>query len=90
MDYVPERWINEERDPSWNHDIRAFLPFTSGTFACAGRALAMVELRLFTVKVMRNMNITMPDDFDHAEWWGNVKSFQSMIMGPLYLTVSRR
>jgi cytochrome P450 len=90
MEFVPERWNDETRDATWKHDVRAWMPFTGGTFSCAGRALALVELRLFVTRVVKTLDLTMAADFDHDEWARHVKSYQSLVMGPLRLTVRRR
>ncbi|OQV00811.1 hypothetical protein CLAIMM_06259 [Cladophialophora immunda] len=89
-EFIPERWNDATRDPSWTHDVRAFQAFTGGTFSCAGRALAFLELRLFVAKVVRNFDITMPDDFDDAGFIGSIKSYQSLMRGPLMLKIKSR
>jgi cytochrome P450 len=45
LDFMPERWIDAERPASYNHDVRAFIPFTVGQFACLGKNLAYQEIR---------------------------------------------
>jgi cytochrome P450 len=87
LDFVPEQWIDSLRDPSWNHDTRAWMPFQTGAYACAGKQLALNELRLLTAKVVKQFDITMPDDFDDEGFRGSIQSFQSLMMGPLLLLV---
>jgi cytochrome P450 len=88
--FAPERWSDATRDPSWKHDVRAFIPFTGGTFSCAGRALALLELRLFCARVLKRFNFVMPKDFDNDAFFAVVKSYQSLFKGALPLIVESR
>lgn len=90
LSFIPDRWNDAVRDATWKHDVRGFLPFTGGTFSCAGRALAMVEMRLFCTRLMRRFDILMPDDFDHDAFMGGVRSYQSLFKKPLPLIIKAR
>ncbi|RVX71025.1 hypothetical protein B0A52_03390 [Exophiala mesophila] len=90
LDFVPERWSDSLRDPTWKHDARAWIPFQTGAYACAGKQLALNELRLLLAGIVRKFDIIMPDDFDHTAFETSIKSFQSLIMGPLPLVVKKR
>ena len=88
--FEPLRWNEKTRDPSWNHDIRAFIPFTGGTFSCAGKALALLELRFFTVKLVRRFDFELAKGFDQDAFWASVKSYQSLIKGALVVVIKSR
>jgi hypothetical protein len=88
--FAPERWSTSTRDPSWNHDIRAFIPFTGGTFSCAGKALALLELRLFTVRLLKAFDFRLEEGFNQEEFWEGVRCWQSLIKGRLGVRVERR
>ncbi|KAJ9625987.1 hypothetical protein H2204_010286 [Knufia peltigerae] len=90
LEFVPERWIDSKRDPTWAHNTRAWIPFQAGAYACAGKQLALNELRVIMAKIMRKFKITMKDDFDHKAFNDKIKSFQSLVMGELPLLVEER
>lgn len=72
LEFIPERWIDAERPANFNHDARAFVPFTIGQFSCLGKNLAYQELRLFMGKVMRNFDFSFPVGFDTAQFDENI------------------
>ncbi len=59
-EFRPERWIEEERDPSWNHDVKAFIPFGGGARVCPGRTLAMMEMKSVLAMFCRNFEVLKP------------------------------
>lgn len=90
LEFVPERWTESLRDPTWTHNSKAWIPFQTGAYACAGKQLALNELRILVAKIIRNFDIVMPEGFDHAAFQNSIKAFQSIIMGPLQLQVKSR
>jgi cytochrome P450 len=66
------------------------MPFQHGAYACAGKQLALNELRILTAKIVKKFDIIMPDDFDDEAFQGSIQSFQSLMMGPLPLLVKSR
>ena len=70
--FIPERWIDAERPADFNHDVRAFIPFTIGQFSCLGKNLAYQELRLFMGKIVRNFDYAFAPGFDPAEFDNNI------------------
>jgi cytochrome P450 family 628 len=88
--FEPLRWNEGTRDPSWKHDPRAFIPFTGGTFSCAGRALALLELRFFTVKLMKRFDFDLAPGFDQEYFWTSVKSYQSLIKTHMDVVIKSR
>lgn len=71
-EFMPERWIDTERPADFNHDVRAFIPFTIGQFSCLGKNLAYQELRLFMGKVVRNFDFSFAPDFDPSTFDNNI------------------
>ena len=90
LEFIPERWIESERDRSWIHDTRAFVPFTIGTFSCVGKSLAMLELRMLLATVIKKFDFVMAGDFDHKKFWSQHKSFMGTVKGDLPITVRSR
>ncbi|OAL33539.1 hypothetical protein AYO20_07225 [Fonsecaea nubica] len=90
LDFVPERWIDSERDKKWNHVPMAYIPFGIGSYLCIGRALAMQELRLIAVKLMREFDLELVPDFDHARFWADIRSWQAIFKPALPVRYKRR
>ncbi|OAP62019.1 hypothetical protein AYL99_04222 [Fonsecaea erecta] len=90
LEFVPERWDDTQRDPNWKHNPQAWIPFQTGAYACAGKQLALGELRLLVAALVHNFDIIMPDDFDVEAFDSSIKSFQSLVMGPLPLLIKSR
>ncbi|KAI1323412.1 benzoate 4-monooxygenase cytochrome P450 [Xylariaceae sp. FL0255] len=53
--FIPERWYSKSELVL---DKRAFAPFGSGRTSCAGKHLAMAQLRLFAAGLLSRYNIT--------------------------------
>ncbi|KAJ9606266.1 hypothetical protein H2200_009227 [Cladophialophora chaetospira] len=92
LEFIPERWIESERDPSWNHDIRAFVPFTLGKFSCVGKPLAMLELRMLLATIVKKFDFIMDQEIDVEEpdICKKQKSFMGMLGKQLPVTVHLR
>ena len=57
--FVPERWTSKKymvKDP------RAFCPFGIGAYGCAGRALAMLEMKIVLASVVRRFEVRKPKE----------------------------
>ncbi|KAL4902353.1 hypothetical protein BDW74DRAFT_186886, partial [Aspergillus multicolor] len=71
-EFHPERWI-------WRPELiinrNAHMPFLAGPFSCAGRNLAMMELRSVIAWVAHEFDIAFPPalDFDPGVFFGRVK-----------------
>ena len=81
-EFLPERWMDQDTKESRNgneliKDRRAWIPFGYGAHACAGRALAMEELKLIVARIIRDFDIRFGEDqnFDYDEWAKNWKDF---------------
>ncbi|OAP58405.1 hypothetical protein AYL99_07495 [Fonsecaea erecta] len=88
--FVPERWIDEKRDPMWNHDTRSFIPFSAGQYICPGKALAYLEMRLLLAHVFKDFSFEMSPGFDHAGFWLGLQSYMGYMKQPIPLTVHKR
>ena len=89
-DFIPERWIESLRDPSWKHDIRAFIPFNGGTFSCIGKPFGLLELRMYVATTIKRFDLVMEPDFDHGKFMGDVRSYMTTVKGALPITIHVR
>ncbi|TFK52931.1 cytochrome P450 [Heliocybe sulcata] len=55
-DFLPERWSSR---PDLILRKDAFVPFSAGTYSCAGKQLAMLELRLMLALLVKTFDIRM-------------------------------
>jgi cytochrome P450 len=90
LEFLPERWIDAERPANWNHDTRAFIPFTVGQFTCLGKNLAYQELRLFLGTVAKNFDIAYAPGENFEKYEGQIKYKGTLLLGPLNLVLNPR
>ena len=60
--FIPERWIADERDRTWNHKANLVMPFGSGKRICPGKRLAEQELHIMVAKIFKNFEMEPVDD----------------------------
>ena len=53
--FLPQRWL--EPDAMTTEAKMLFMPFSSGTRACLGKSLAMMELKLITATLVRQFDV---------------------------------
>jgi cytochrome P450 len=63
-DYIPERWLDEEHEITPSKEQRkamnlAFVPFSLGSRACAGKAMAYAESSLVVAKILYYFDFDM-------------------------------
>jgi len=74
--WMPERWTTS---PELVLDKRAFIPFSTGAYNCAGKAFALLEAKIFLSKVVGAFEIgfapgedgtnLMTKNRDHITWY---------------------
>ncbi|OJJ42108.1 hypothetical protein ASPZODRAFT_137494 [Penicilliopsis zonata CBS 506.65] len=71
-EFLPERWYSQ---PALILNKGAYMPFLVGPFNCAGRNMAMMELRSVVARVACEFDITFPPgmDFDAHDYFHRVK-----------------
>ncbi|KAF2737787.1 cytochrome P450 [Polyplosphaeria fusca] len=69
-EFLPERWTTR---PELAMTKTAFLPFLIGPYTCAGKSLAMMELRSVTARVMAEYDVVLPEDFDATKFFGGIE-----------------
>ncbi|KAF9472668.1 high nitrogen upregulated cytochrome P450 monooxygenase 2 [Pholiota conissans] len=88
-EFWPERWI-VKNDPTIVLDLNAFIPFSYGPANCAGKPLAMQELRYITAVLVRQFNIEPETGFDLVSWEEDLKDRLVLAKGPLPVVISPR
>jgi cytochrome P450 len=90
QEFIPERWIDGERPKDFNHNTRAFIPFTVGQYACLGKNLAYQEIRLFMAKVVRNFDFEFASGYEPVIFEKNIRYKGTLLIEPLMLKLSKR
>ncbi|PGH14218.1 hypothetical protein AJ79_03191 [Helicocarpus griseus UAMH5409] len=60
--FIPERWSTQQSSLITHKE--AFSPFLTGAYSCAGKALALMELRLLTALLFRKFTVRLHSHAD--------------------------
>ncbi|KAF5690764.1 cytochrome P450 monooxygenase [Fusarium globosum] len=89
-DFIPERWVEALRPPKFNHNPKAFIPFGSGLYNCAGRALAALEMRQLLCTILYRFTFERGPHYNREAILDSLSSNGSMEVGPIHLVVRAR
>jgi cytochrome P450 len=89
-EWIPERWVESRRPSSFNHNVRAFLPFTTGQYTCLGKNLAYQEVRLFLAKLVRNFDFKLAPGFEPEFFDRNIRYKGTFLIVPLDIVLTER
>lgn len=70
-EFIPERWLDKEEELVKRRD--AFMPFSTGPYSCAGKGLAMMELRSVVSRVVQEFNVVLPEGFKGEDFFEGIK-----------------
>lgn len=68
--FIPERWLDR---PELVLRKDAFNPFMTGPYNCAGKGMAMMELRSVVSRVISEFDVKMPEGFNEEQYWNGIK-----------------
>ena len=90
--FWPERWLKQDLDNNVNIilDRNAFIPFSTGSANCAGKPLAMIELRLMTCLIVRTFELSFEDGYDPSQWEEGILDRFLMVKGKLPVKLKTR
>lgn len=90
-EFWPDRWILDTRDSQeLVLDRSAFVPFSTGPANCAGKPLAMLELRVVVSLLVMHFDMEFGDDFDPKTWIESLNDFFLMEGGKLMVKLRVR
>ncbi|KAJ6543634.1 cytochrome P450 [Mycena vulgaris] len=81
--FMPERWLADEDDPAFILNQDAFIPFSAGPANCAGKNLAMLEMRMVVAYIMQAFEIRFASGYDKGRWEAELKDQFVMQKGSL-------
>ena len=87
--FLPERWFSKGT-PGGEHNTAAFIPFSYGPTICAGKHVALVEMRMLLCWVLRRFRFSKAPGFDYEEWEGKIQDWFVVRHEPLMVNVSLR
>lgn len=91
-EFHPERFLNskdsEKSEAATN--LAAFIPFSFGPENCAGRNLAVIELRVITALMVRQFDMKFASGYDQDEWPNSMEDYFVMKIGPLPVNIKSR
>jgi cytochrome P450 len=67
--FIPERWTSKP-DLVLNRNV--FIPFSTGSYSCAGKALAMMELRSVVARVVGEFDVVLDEGTDISAYWEGI------------------
>jgi cytochrome P450 len=71
-EFIPERFTTK---PELCIRKEAFIPFLTGPYVCAGKNLAMMELRSVVRRVVEEFEVILPEAFDRRAFFDNVQDY---------------
>lgn len=94
-DFWPERWIlAENENEKTKHNIildhTAFIPFSTGPANCAGKTLALLELRYLTVMLVREFDVTFEEGYSADMWERGLEDRFVVMKGVLPVVIRPR
>ncbi|KAF8140210.1 high nitrogen upregulated cytochrome P450 monooxygenase 2 [Boletus edulis] len=90
-EFWPDRWILETSDSQeFVLDRSAFIPFSMGPANCAGKSLAMLELRAVVSMFIMHFDMEFGDNFDPRVWMESLKDFFVLECGKLMVKLRVR
>ena len=87
--FLPERWFSTSA-PAGEHNTAAFFPFSYGPTICAGKNLALLEMRMVLCWVLRRFRFSKARGVSHDEWEGRIMDRFVVHLDPLLVGMSLR
>ncbi|KAH9971364.1 high nitrogen upregulated cytochrome P450 monooxygenase 2, partial [Lactifluus volemus] len=88
-EFLPERWFSTDA-LTREHNTAAFFPFSYGPAICAGKHLALMEMRMVLCWVLRRFRFSKAPDFSYEEWEEKIQDWFVVHHDPLLVNVSLR
>ncbi|KIJ68389.1 hypothetical protein HYDPIDRAFT_24675 [Hydnomerulius pinastri MD-312] len=90
-DFWPTRWLPQSSDaPGFILERSVFIPFSAGPANCAGKPLAMLELRAIVALLFMHFEMEFDDGFDPKTWMDSLKDYFVLEKGKLMVKMRVR
>ena len=87
--FLPERWLSKSAPPG-EHNTAAFIPFSYGPTNCAGKNLALAEMRMVLCWILRHLRFSRAPGVVYEEWEAKIQDWFVVHHEPLLVNVSLR
>jgi cytochrome P450 len=87
--FLPERWFSKGA-PAGEHNTAAFFPFSYGPTICAGKNMAVMEMRMVLCWMLRHFCFSRAPGIVYEEWEAKIKDWFVVHQEPLLVGVSLR
>jgi cytochrome P450 len=87
--FLPERWSSTDA-PTGAHNPAAFVPFSHGPANCAGKNLALMEMRMVLCWVLRRFRFSRAPGFSYKTWEGEIQDLFVVRQKPLLASITIR
>lgn len=101
--FWPDRWLrtanpnyqrNEKSEGTPSIDFittaSSFIPFSLGPANCAGKNLALVEMRMVVAVLVQRFDMTLAEGYDPDKWTDELNDWLVMSTGNLPVTLTPR
>lgn len=86
MPYLTDTTIEGE----FKHNSSAFIPFSIGPANCAGKNLALLEMRMVICSLIQNFDVAFAEGWDCNEWEQVLQDIMVAKVGRLPVQLSKR
>ncbi|KAF3402577.1 hypothetical protein DPV78_004756 [Talaromyces pinophilus] len=86
-EFIPQRWIDR---PDLVKNPSAFAPFGLGPFACAGKQLALMEIRRITWGILSRYDISFAKSQTREAFYDGQQDAFTLVCGKLQLVFTER
>jgi hypothetical protein len=87
--FLPERWFSKGA-PAGEHNTAAFFPFSYGPTICAGKNMALMEMRMVLCWILRDFRFSRAPGVVYEEWEAKIQDWFVVHHEPLLVSVSHR
>lgn len=88
MDFS-EKFLSADDAPVITN-AQAFIPFSFGPANCAGKNMAMLEMRILTALLVHKFELKFADGHDPHKWEDSMEDLFVVKLSEMPVTVSRR
>ena len=87
--FLPERWFSKGA-PAGEHNTAAFIPFSYGPTICAGKNLALMEMRMVLCWILRQFRLSRAPGVVYEHWEEKIQDYFVVHHEPLLVNISLR
>ncbi|KAL5511138.1 hypothetical protein ACEPAH_4353 [Sanghuangporus vaninii] len=87
--FIPERWLDSSAG-KFTTNASAFIPFAAGPGGCAGKNLALLEMRMVVAFMVQRFDMKFAEGYNPRRWEEDLRDFFVMQVGELPVVLYAR